>query len=269
MEFINDLNFEHSFFKDVVRIDYTTEMPLQCINDYGYSYIMFRFGDFEAYNYQNAPIEIPKIFVKGTGDFFNVKAYKNSTWLSIELPNHCLHNITNRIAKKCRNQLIDLYEYVDASILDQLYYEIFDIKDISSMTQTLDKHLHQFYGEWNKNLDSTLIVNYIYKRKGLLAVSELSKRFPFSERSIERMFYREVGSSPYRFICLVRFNFILRELEQQHYRSFDELISKYNYYDHSHFVKDFKKFLGQSIHSYKNDFNPLLSSALSREYEKN
>jgi len=66
----------------------------------------------------------------------------------------------------------------------------------------------------------------------------------------------------------VRFNFIIRELEQQNYSSLDELISKYNYYDHSHFVKDFKKFLGQSIHIYKNDFNPLLSSALSREYNK-
>ena len=268
MNFINDPNFKHSFIKDVVRIDYRTEVPLQCINDYGYSYIMFRFGKFEAYDYQNAPIEIPKVFVKGTGDFFKVKAYKNSTWLSVELPNHCLHNITNRIAKKCRNQLIDLYDYIDPSILDQLYYEIYESQTIETITQTLDKHLNKFYSTRNLNLDSTMIVNYIYSQKGLLPVSTLSEKFPFGERSIDRMFNIQVGSSPHNFICLIRFNFIIRELEKQNYNSMEELIKKYNYYDHSHFEKDFKKFLGQSINSYKNDFNPLLSQALQREYRK-
>jgi AraC-like DNA-binding protein len=268
MEFINDSSFEHSFFKDIVRINYTAEMPMQCINDYGYSYLMFRFGKFDAFDYKNNFIEIPKVFVKGTGDYFNVKAYENSTWLSVELPNHSLHNITNLIAKKCRNKLIDLYDYVGASILDKLYYEIYECNSIESITQTLDKHLHKFYGKWNLNLDSTLIVNYIYNRKGLLTVAELIDKFPYGERSIERMFNREVGSSPYRFICLVRFNFIIRELEKNKDGSLVDLIEKYNYYDHSHFEKDFKKFLGQSIHTYKNDFNPLLSSALEREYHK-
>jgi AraC-like DNA-binding protein len=113
-----------------------------------------------------------------------------------------------------------------------------------------------------------MIVNYIYSQKGLLPVSTLSEKFPFGERSIERMFNIEVGSSPHSFICLIRFNFIIRELEKQNYNSIEELIKKYNYYDHSHFEKDFKKFLGQSINSYKNDFNPLLSQALQREYSK-
>lgn len=268
MEFINSLNLNHSFIKDIVRIDYSADMPLQCINDNGYSYIMFRFGDFEAYDHKNNLIKIPKIFVKGTGDFFNVKAYENSTWISVELPNHSLRNITKLVAKKSRNKLIDLYDYVDASILDKLYYEIYENKTIEAITQTLNKHLYKFYSAWNCNLDSTVIVNYIFSRKGLLSVLELSEKFPYGDRTIERMFSREVGSSPYRFICLVRFNFIIRELENQDYDSLDNLIKKYNYYDYSHFEKDFKKFLGQSISTYKNDFNPLLSLALSREYNK-
>lgn len=243
-------------------------MPLQCINDYGYSYIMFRFGAFEAYDYKDNPIKIPKVFVKGTGDFFNVKAYKNSTWISLELPNHSFHNITRLFAKHFRNKLIDLYDFVDACILDRLYYEIYENTTIASITQTLDKYLNKFYNEWDDELDSTVIVNYIHNRKGLLSVLELSEKFPFGERSIERMFNREVGSSPYRFICLVRFNFILRELEKQDYNGLEDLIKKYNYFDQSHFQKDLKKFLGQSIKIYKNDFNPLLSSVLRREYSK-
>lgn len=268
MEFINELNFNHSFIKDIVRIDCAADMPLQCVNDYGYSYIMFRYGNFEAFDYQNNPIKIPKIFVKGTGDFFNIKAYKNSTWVSVELPNHSFHNITKLIATKWRNKLIDLYDYVDDSILDKLYYEIYENKTVASISQTLDKHLHQFYSTWNYDLDSTVIVNHIYNLKGLLSVSELSEQFPYGKRTIERMFHKEVGSSPYRFICLVRFNFIIRELEKQDSASLEDLIIKYNYYDHSHFEKDFKKFLGLSITSFRSDPNPLLSSALKRKYGK-
>ena len=268
MEFINDVNFNHSFFKDIIRINYTSDMPLQCINDYGYSYIMFRYGDLETYDYQNNQIEIPKAFVKGTGDFFKVKAYKECSWISVELPNHSFHNITNLVAKKYRNKLIDLYDYIDASILDKLYYELYESQSIESITKTLDKHLHRFYSSWNLNLNSTLIVDYIYSQKGLLSASMLSEKFPYGERSIERMFNIEVGSTPQRFICLIRFNFIIRDLENNNYNSMEELVEKYNYYDHSHFEKDFKKFLGQSINSYKNEFNSLLSQALQREYSK-
>jgi hypothetical protein len=177
MEFINDLNFEHSFFKDVIRINYTTEMPLKCINDYGYSYLMFRYGNFDAYDYQGNAIEIPKIFVKGTGDYFNVKAYGNSCWISVELPNHGFHNVTNLIAKKYRNKLIDLYHYVDATLLDKLYYELYEDQTVEDIVQTLNNHLYNYYSQWNRDLNSTVIVNYIYKRKGLMSVSELSENF--------------------------------------------------------------------------------------------
>lgn len=268
MKFIHNPNFKHSFFKDIVRINYADEMPSQCINDYGYSYIMFRYGRFDAYNYKSENIKIPKIFIKGTGDFFNVKAYKDSVWISVEMPNHALHNMTNLIAKNCRNKLIDLYDYVDASVLDSLYYELNETTTIDDITEVLNKNLQGYYNKWNTHLDSSLIINHIYNCKGLLSVSELSRKFPFSERSIERMFNKEVGASPYRFICLVRFNYIIRELEKNEHDTLENLIQQYNYYDHSHFEKDFKKFLGQSSNMYKNDFNPLLSSALARAYNK-
>ncbi|APY09717.1 AraC family transcriptional regulator [Winogradskyella sp. J14-2] len=267
MQFIVQKDYNHTFFRDVIRINYNHDVPLQCINDYGYSYIMIRYGKFDAYDYKNNPITIPKIFVKGTGDYFNVKAYEDSVWISVELPNHALHNITNLIARNCRNKLIDLNDYVDTDCLDRLYYELYDSNTIADISTVLDKHLYTYYKTWNTSLDSTLIVNYIHSMRGCLTVKDLSERFPFSERTIERMFKKEVGASPYRFICLVRFNNIIREFQEQKIH-LEDLIVKYNYYDNSHFEKDFKKFLGQSIKSYKNNFNPLLSNALSREYHK-
>lgn len=266
MKFINNSNFQHSFYKDVTRINYAEDMSSQLISDYGYTYIMLRYGTIEAFNYKGKKVEVPEVFIKGTGDFFTVKAYKNSSWLSFELPNHILHNITKIHSKKNRNTLIDLSLYVGDEITKSLYESLREVNEISLITKIADLHLRSFYKDWSVLLPSVEVVQYIFSKKGMLPVQELSDVFPYSERSIERMFYKEVGASPYRFICLVRFNYIIRELEKKEHNSLNQLIEQYDYYDQSHFEKDFQKFLGQSIKEYKNDNNPLLTNGLARAY---
>ncbi|SFN61681.1 Helix-turn-helix domain-containing protein [Bizionia echini] len=268
MEFINKPNFEHSFFNDIVRINYNCEAAPQVINDFGYSYIMIRYGYFEARNNQGEYIAIPRIFTKCTGDFFSVKAATNSSWISIELPNGAFHNITKLITKNQRNKLIDLYDYIPAEILDTLYVALENENEIEKITALVDKSLESYYSNWMVPLDSQPMVDYIFNKKGLLETIELSEKFPFSSRTIERIFHKEVGASPYRFICLVRFNHIIRELLENKYDSIDSLTKDYEYFDQSHFEKDFKKFMGQGVKQYKDDFNPLLTKALSRVYHE-
>lgn len=268
MNFINNKDFKHPFYKDVTRINYLEDMSSQLISDYGYTYIMFRYGTIEAFNYKGKRVDVPQIFIKGTGDFFTVKAYKNSSWLSFELPNHILHNVTKIHATKNRNNFIDLSLYVEEEVIHSLYESLRYVDNIDQISRITDQHLRPFYKEWSILSPSVEIVQYILNKKGMLPVKELSEIFPYSDRSIERMFYKEVGASPYRFICLVRFNYIIRELENNKHKSLTDLIAQYDYFDQSHFEKDFKKFLGQSIKEYKNDHNPLLTNGLSRTYVK-
>lgn len=266
MDFINNSTFKHYFYKDVTRINYFDSMPLHLINDYGYSYIMIRYGNIKAFNYKGKEVNIPNVFIKGTGDYFTVKAHKDSSWISFEMPNHIIHNVTNIDSKKSRNTFIDLSQYVENEVVESLYIALRHENSIEKITKIADQHLSTFYSDWNTLLPSVEIVQYIFNKKGLLSVKDLSKLFPYSERSLERMFYKEVGTSPHRFICLVRFNYIIREVESQGIQSLPKLIEKYNYFDHSHFNKDLKKFLGHTINSYKNSNNPLLTNGLSRKY---
>lgn len=268
MKFINEPNLRHSFYKDITRINYAEDMSSQLISDYGYTYIMLRYGTIEAFNYKGKKVKVPEVFIKGTGDFFTVKAYKNSSWLSFEMPNHVLHNVTKIHSIKNRNKLIDLSLYVEEEVINSLYESLRNVNQIEQITTIADNHLRTYYKDWSVLLPSVEIVQYILQKKGMLATKELAEVFPYSERSIERMFNKEVGATPYRFICLVRFNYIIRELEQNKHTSLTDLITQYDYYDHSHFEKDFQKFLGQSIKDYKNDNNSLLSNGLSRIYVK-
>lgn len=268
MQFIHNKNFTHSFYKDVTRINYAEDMSSQLISDYGYTYIMLRYGTIESFNHKGQKVEVPEVFIKGTGDFFTVKAYKNSSWLSFEMPNHILHNVTKIHSIKNRNKLIDLSLYVEEDTINSLYESLRNVDQIEQITTIADNHLRTYYKDWSVMLPSVEIVQYILQKKGMLATKELAEIFPYSEKSIERMFNKEVGTTPYRFICLVRFNYIIRELEKNKHESLTQLIEQYDYYDQSHFEKDFKKFLGQSIKSYKNDNNPLLTNGLARDYVK-
>lgn len=266
MQFINNSNFRHSFYKDVTRINYLQDASSQLISDYGYTYIMLVYGTIEAFNSDGKKVDVPKVLIKGTGDYFTIKAYKNSSWLSFELPNHILHNVTKIHSTKNRNTLIDLSLYVDEDVIKSLYENLREVHTVNEMTRIADQHLREYYKDWSILQPSVEIVQYILDKKGMLPVQELTEVFPYSDRSLARIFNKEVGASPYRFICLVRFNYIIRELEKKDHCSLANLIAQYNYFDQSHFEKDFQKFLGQSIKAYKSDFNPLLMNGLSREY---
>lgn len=268
MQFINQSNFKHPVFGDVVRINYNQNTPKHLINDFGYSYIMLTYGEFEAWDKKGNQINIPKIFTKCSGDYFHVKVQKNSAWISIELPNHAFYNITKLNTTKCRNKLFDLYEYLPKDLLDSLYESLKDENNIDNITSIFSKHIGVYCKKWIEETKTTPIVNYIFEKRGLLNTDELTKVFPYGKRTIERLFNEEVGTSPYNFICLIRFNYIIRDLQNNKYDSINELTSIYNYYDTSHFEKDFKKFLGQSSKSYHNDYNPLLTNSLSRIYNK-
>ncbi len=268
MNFTNNPDFNHPFFKDVVRIDYEHDMPPHLINDYGYTYLMFCYGDFIAVDHEGNRVPVPQMLVKGTGDYFTITAHAQNIWITLELPNHVLYNITGVPAVASRNQLYNLEDYVSSNHLNGLYEELRNIHDTNDIASTVDAHLKSYYKEWAKPLKSTPIVDYIYKKKGLISIETLSEEFALSERTLERLFKKEVGSSPYRFICLVRFNYVIREIENQPDMLISDLIAEYNYYDHSHFEKDFKKFLGQSVTHYKNFFNPLLTQALARKFVK-
>lgn len=267
MEFIHKVKFQHSFFKDVVRIDYTQGSPEKIINDFGYSYLMLVYGDFTAKDPNGEEIYIPEVFVKPTGDYFLVSAKPGGIWITFEMPPTFFHKVTGFKTCDCKNYLQDLTGIISGGIATNLYEDLKDKRTIDGIVSTADNHLASYYSQWSREVKCDEIVKFIFQRNGLLSKDELIDFFPYSERTLERMFNEEVGAPPSRFIRLVRFNFIIREIEQDN-GPISKLINQYNYYDQSHFERDFNIFLGQSIKSYKNDFNPMLTEALAREYVK-
>ncbi|MGJ8745659.1 helix-turn-helix domain-containing protein [Polaribacter sp.] len=92
-------------------------------------------------------------------------------------------------------------------------------------------------------------IDYIYENEGMLHVTDLLKIIPFSQKSLEIKFKKIIGVTPGKFLRMTRFTRLMRKYENNSI-NIKDLIFSYNYYDYSHFIKDFKMFMSESPKAY-------------------
>jgi len=97
-------------------------------------------------------------------------------------------------------------------------------------------------------------IDSIRKKGGLLSLDHLLKITKTSQKNLENQFKKIVGITPGKYIKLYRFFQLMKKYENQEIE-LTELIDMYNYYDRSHFIKDFKLFMQETPKKYfkKND----------------
>ncbi|MBC6367058.1 helix-turn-helix domain-containing protein [Algoriphagus sp. AK58] len=100
------------------------------------------------------------------------------------------------------------------------------------------------------NQGKTLVdyaLELIFESKGCISTRTLCKELHVSERHLQHLFRQQVGVSPLQYARITRFNAIFVEFTQTEApRDLGFLTSFYNYYDASHFFKDFKAFCGEA-----------------------
>lgn len=117
-----------------------------------------------------------------------------------------------------------------------------------------------------KDKDTKIIdrlITIIHKKEGMLSVKELAKNVNFGKKTLETKFKKIIGLTPGKYIRLHRFLNLMKKYEKDQI-DLRDLIFMYNYYDESHFAKDFKCFTSKSFKEYfKKDFL-LIKEALKK-----
>lgn len=85
---------------------------------------------------------------------------------------------------------------------------------------------------------------FIYEKKGLVSVNEISDRFQKSRQYIGKTFKSCVMYPLKKFIITVRILDLIQHKRNHPDISLTELCYQYNYFDQSHFIKDFKQVCG-------------------------
>jgi AraC-like DNA-binding protein len=110
-----------------------------------------------------------------------------------------------------------------------------------------------------KHIDKA--IGIIIENEGILKVKDLLKEVPYSQKSLEVQFKKIVGLTPGRYIRQYRFMNLMRKYVSKEIKIID-FVDKFNYYDKSHFEKDFKLFMNQSSKSFFQEDYPLLRKIL-------
>lgn len=93
------------------------------------------------------------------------------------------------------------------------------------------------------------IIRKIEQDKTIIRVNQLQTEFDLTARSLQRLFNSQVGVSPKWVIRKYRIREVLSRLENGE-KDWQTLITHLDYFDQSHFVKDFKSLVGVTPSGY-------------------
>lgn len=175
-----------------------------------------------------------------------------------------LHKLLKLDISKLTNKHVLLQE-VNPTLFDK-FNTIFiknqkDPKTLVSELNNLILSLPLLENDTTKYIDET--IDYIRKKDGMLSVEDILKKVPYSQKTLESHFKKVVGLTPGKYTRLFRFLNLMRKYES-HEIEINDLIYMYDYYDHSHFSKDFVLFMKESPKSYFKKDYPLLKKVLTK-----
>ncbi|MEL7195718.1 MAG: helix-turn-helix domain-containing protein, partial [Bacteroidota bacterium] len=96
-------------------------------------------------------------------------------------------------------------------------------------------------------------VDTILSANGQISVNELSEKNQVNRRQLVRKFSTTIGLSPKQLSKTMRLQAALKALLTQEKAKLTELAYDNEYYDQSHFIKDFKEFTGLSPKEFYGD----------------
>ena len=106
--------------------------------------------------------------------------------------------------------------------------------------------------ENKKTMAIDSVVDIIHLKEGMISVNEILKKIPFGQKTLETQFKKIVGLTPAKYIRIHRFKKLMKQYESKKI-NLKDLVYMYDYYDESHFAKDFKSFTSKSFKEYFKD----------------
>ena len=174
--------------------------------------------------------------------------------IGVYLQPTALKTIFGLDAFELNHQNISLEDIVRDAILEQLLNAISLEEKISLISSFFLKQIERVKNNHKKLVHaSTLLQNG-------KTLKEVQLEMNLSERTLERIIKQSVGLSPKIFSRIMRFQEGLNSLRQINFENFTELAYQYDYFDQSHYNREFKEFTGTNPKEFLEDRQNVLSS---------
>ncbi|HZY78589.1 MAG TPA: helix-turn-helix domain-containing protein [Cyclobacteriaceae bacterium] len=164
-----------------------------------------------------------------------------------------LFGIRFRAAGMARILRIPLHEFNDESLpLESVYKLAPEAEQLQTLSQQervnfLDRWLLKRISFSSSKPEAwEYCLNNIVERGGNVNVYDLSREVGISQKQMERKFVEKVGPTPKQFAQLLKFRKLRERLEKKDDESLMNVAFDFEFVDHSHLSKFFRKFAGLS-----------------------
>lgn len=174
------------------------------------------------------------------------------------------YGITNFISEPLKN-LVNKETPLHLLFGEETAHELESNIIAASNTEERIKIIETFL--FDKLKDKTTIKNIVkatvdtlFSTKGNLKIKEILKDDLNKRRQIERNFLKQVGISPKKLAKIIRLQTALKIMLNEDIENLTSIGYESDYYDQSHFIKDFKEFTGVLPKEFYEHENLALSS---------
>lgn len=157
-----------------------------------------------------------------------------------------------------RNQLIGAVE-AGCKKINTISAQLKEAQNVNTRLSILETGLVRLIGNDKQTPENfRRISNELKNFENSSQISTFCRNNDISIRQLERNYARYVGISAKSFITLNRFQNSMNQLLFKDYSKLSDIAYSNGYFDHMHFIKEFKRFAGNTPKSFVNQNNSIL-----------
>lgn len=219
----------------------------------GFCSIVFNSGDpYFLQNKKYEKLEVPAAFVSGQA-IYSYKLFLNGriAMAGIVFKPAGLASLFNLPVYEFTEERVALHKVFKESVVSDLSAAIQGQLGAAEKAKLLEAFILKQAGEKLPEPDAIdEAANKIVLKNGLLHVNELIEQAYMSRRNFERKFFKKVGLSPKYYARIRRMSYIGNLIAGKAKVDWPDVFHNCEYYDQSHFIKDFIEFTGRTPQQY-------------------
>lgn len=219
----------------------------------GFCSIVFNNGD--PYFLQNKKYEklaVPKTFIAGQA-IYSYKLFLNGniSIAGIVFKPAGLATLFDLPVYEYTEERIDLNKVFIPATISHLSGQLLMEKEPLQKAKLLEAFLMERF-EKNKPQPDYIdyAANLIVEKNGMLHINDLLKDIYMSRRNFERRFFKKVGLSPKYYARVRRMSYLMNLIAGKKKVDWGTIFSECEFYDQSHFIRDFLEFTGRTPQQY-------------------
>lgn len=128
--------------------------------------------------------------------------------------------------------------------------------NLKGRIEVFSRFIHELHpGEYVPD-ETDLMYDKILKNSISTSLHKIIRGFSVSERTVQRRFSDRLGITPKKLERIIKINYLWNRINANGNLDYQDLVYMGNYYDQTHFIKDFKAITGETPdHFFKRNLN--------------